>query len=173
MGRFRVAAVAAPATVVVVGLLLILVPAADPASNGWRAGESPQYPRMVAAAAPTRDPEDVPRPPVAVVAASGALLVDGAGRALYVFSLDPPGQSRCMGPCAVAWPPARSLGGKPQPGAGVAAPAIGNVQRADGSEQMTLDGHPLYYYGGDGASGQRNGEGRDEFGGRFTAGRPS
>jgi predicted lipoprotein with Yx(FWY)xxD motif len=132
------------------------------------------------AAAPTADaddPESVEVPPPAVVAVAtaffGRKLVDGSGRTLYVFSLDPPGKSSCVGACARAWSPARSFGGKPQPGTDVGAPSVGNIQRPDGSEQITFNGHPVYYYSGDVSPGQSNGNGRSEFGGLWSAQPPS
>jgi predicted lipoprotein with Yx(FWY)xxD motif len=123
------------------------------------------------------DPESAEKPPPAVVAVAtapfGPKMVDGSGRTLYVFSLDAPGTSRCVGACARTWPPARSLGGKPQPGPGVASPAVGNIQRPDASEQMTFNGRPLYYYSGDTSPGQSNGHGRSEFGGAWSAQPPA
>ncbi|HYI33317.1 MAG TPA: hypothetical protein VEX88_07645 [Glaciibacter sp.] len=119
------------------------------------------------------DPESAEVPPPARVAIAtapfGRKLTDAPGRTLYVFSEDGPGKSTCIGACARVWSPARSLGGKPQPGPGVEAPSVGNIQRPDGSEQMTFNGHPLYYYGGDRSAGQSNGHGRSEFGGQWSA----
>jgi predicted lipoprotein with Yx(FWY)xxD motif len=126
---------------------------------------------------PAADPEHAPPPPPEVVgvetAPFGARLVDRPGRTLYVFSLDRPGRFACVEECADRWQPARSLGGKPQPGAGATAPQIGNVQRPDGSEQMTFNGYPLYFYAGDTGPGQSNGHGRSEFGGQWSAKPPA
>jgi predicted lipoprotein with Yx(FWY)xxD motif len=107
---------------------------------------------------------------VGVKAKSGKpRLVDGHGRTLYAFSLDKAGKPACNGACAQAWWPVRSLGGKPQPGAGVNAPKVGNFQRADGSGQVTFRGHPLYYSIKDRHPGDRKGEQSSEFGGTWTA----
>ncbi|MET0842343.1 MAG: hypothetical protein ABWX76_14820 [Leifsonia flava] len=123
------------------------------------------------------DPESTEAPPptaVTVAAAPfGQKLTDDAGRTLYVYSLDPPGKSSCVGACARAWMPARSLGGKPQPGSSVAASSVGNIQRPDGSEQITFNGHPVYYYVGDTGPGQSNGNGRSEYGGLWSAKPPA
>lgn len=125
------------------------------------------------ATADTDDPESTEAPPPAevsvAVAAFGQKLTDGSGWTLYVYSLDPPGKSSCVGACARVWTPARSLGGKPQPGTGVGAPSVGNIQRPDGSEQITFNGHPVYYYSGDKSPGQSNGNGRSEYGGLWSA----
>lgn len=128
-------------------------------------------------AADADDPESAEVPPPARVAIAsapfGKKLTDAPGRTLYVFSEDDVGKSSCVGACARAWTPARSLGGKPQPGPGVDAPSVGNIQRPDGSEQMTFNGRPLYYYGGDRSPGQSNGHGRSEFGGTWSAQPPA
>jgi predicted lipoprotein with Yx(FWY)xxD motif len=130
-----------------------------------------------ATAADPDDPESVEAPPPAVVAIGtasfGRKLADGAERTLYVFSVDPPGKSSCVGACARVWLPARSFGGKPQPGTDVGAPSVGNIQRPDGSEQITFNGHPVYYYSGDAGPGQSNGHGRSEFGGLWSAQPPA
>jgi hypothetical protein len=41
---------------------------------------------------------------------------------------------------------------------------LGTTKRADGSEQVTYNGHPLYTFQGDTASGQTNGQGSAGFG---------
>jgi predicted lipoprotein with Yx(FWY)xxD motif len=130
-----------------------------------------------ATAADADDPESVEVPPPAVVAVAaapfGRKLTDGDGVTLYVYSLDPPGKSSCVGVCARTWLPAQSHGGKPQPGAGAEAPSVGNIQRPDGSEQITYNGHPVYYYNGDTSPGQSNGNGRSEFSGTWSAQPPA
>ena len=80
----------------------------------------------------------------------GQILVDGQGRALYLFAADKTSTSTCYGGCATAWPP--FLGEK---GAavdamhGATAALTGTTTRTDGSVQVTYNGHPLYYYEGD------------------------
>ena len=88
----------------------------------------------------------------------GAILVDGAGRSLYVFGRDVAGRSACAGACARVWPPAR-VAGSPRAGAGVAAAGLGAIRRPDRSVQLTYDNHPLYTFSGDTAAGQIGGEG--------------
>jgi predicted lipoprotein with Yx(FWY)xxD motif len=36
---------------------------------------------------------------------------------------------------------------------------IGVITRTDGTQQVTLDGHPLYHFSGDKAAGDTNGNG--------------
>src|SRR3954471_12250489 len=77
------------------------------------------------------------------------ILWDGSNRALYAFTADRGGTSRCSGACAAAWPPytaPAALGA----GKGVKQSLIGTTRRADGRRQVTYAGRPLYYYVGDG-----------------------
>ena len=114
-------------------------------------------------------PQPAPTVVALVAAAFGSKMVDGRGVTLYVFSLDTPGTSKCTGECSSEWPPVRSSGGKPQPGAGVGASDVGDIQRPDGSDQVTFDGYPLYYYSGDASAGDSNGHGLSAYGGQWSA----
>jgi predicted lipoprotein with Yx(FWY)xxD motif len=92
----------------------------------------------------------------------GPVLFDGRGYALYAFTYDRKGKSRCYGACAAAWPP--YLVKKPKAGAGARQSLLGTTRRSDGSIQATYGGRPLYYYVGDG-KGQILCQNVDEFGG--------
>ena len=89
----------------------------------------------------------------------GTIVVDNAGRTLYRFDKDTPGSgsSACNGACAAAWPP-DLVQGAPVAGPGVIG-SLGVVTRADGTHQLTLDGHPLYRYVGDQGPGDTTGDG--------------
>jgi predicted lipoprotein with Yx(FWY)xxD motif len=89
----------------------------------------------------------------------GTIVVDNAGRSLYRFDKDTPGSgsSACNGACAAAWPP-DLVQGAPTAGPGVTG-SLGVVTRADGTHQLSLDGHPLYRYVGDQAPGDTTGNG--------------
>ena len=54
--------------------------------------------------------------------------------------------------------------GKPTAGNGVTSSLLGTTKRANGTEQVTYNGHPLYLFAGDTASSQTNGQGSDGFG---------
>lgn len=74
----------------------------------------------------------------------GPVLFSGGDRALYLFTRDRKGRSRCHGECAVAWPPFFA-GGRPRAGRGVDPTLLGTVAR-DGRRQVTYAGQPLYFY---------------------------
>jgi predicted lipoprotein with Yx(FWY)xxD motif len=81
------------------------------------------------------------------------------GRALYVFTVDAGTGSNCNDDCAASWPPlTATMADDVVAGAGVTG-ELGTVTRDDGSLQITLAGHPLYYFAGDKAAGDVNGQG--------------
>ncbi|MGX1676095.1 COG4315 family predicted lipoprotein [Streptomyces sp. NPDC055400] len=89
----------------------------------------------------------------------GTVLVDGGGRTLYLFTGD--GKNRnsmdCDAACLILWPP---MEGKPKAGKGADAGLIGTTH-AGKRTQATYAGHPLYYYAGDRAANDVNGQGVD------------
>jgi predicted lipoprotein with Yx(FWY)xxD motif len=93
----------------------------------------------------------------------GTMLADAKGRTLYLWEADQGAKSACDGPCADAWPPL-TTDGKPSAGEGVKADLLGTSKRADGTLGVTYAGHPLYYFTGDTAAGQANGQDSDAFG---------
>jgi predicted lipoprotein with Yx(FWY)xxD motif len=64
---------------------------------------------------------------------------------VYSYSKDSSSTSACTGSCAVAWPPVLTDGS-----AGVESPLsagkVGTLRRSDGTQQVTYDGKPLYFY---------------------------
>jgi predicted lipoprotein with Yx(FWY)xxD motif len=93
----------------------------------------------------------------------GTFLVDGKGRTLYLWDADHGAMSTCNGDCATDWPPL-TTNAKPKAGAGVKASLLGTSKRADGTQEVTYAGHPLYYFAGDTAAGQSTGQGSGAFG---------
>jgi predicted lipoprotein with Yx(FWY)xxD motif len=89
----------------------------------------------------------------------GKVVVDGAGRTLYVFDKDTadPSKSNCDGECAAKWPPVLAGTGTPQLD-GVDAGLVGSVTRTDGSKQVTLAGLPLYQFAQDTKAGDAKGQ---------------
>ena len=96
---------------------------------------------------------------------AGAFLTDG-GRAVYLWAKDGMNMSACSGACASAWPPVPANGTLTATG-GAKATDLGTITRSDGTKQVTYDGHPLYYFVGDSAAGQTNGQGSDNFGAKW------
>jgi predicted lipoprotein with Yx(FWY)xxD motif len=98
--------------------------------------------------------------------AYGRIVVDGGGYALYAFTKDGRGASRCHGACAQAWPPF-IVSRRPHATRGARAALIGTTRRGDGRLQATYRGRPLYYYVGDRRPGQVLCQNVVEFGGRW------
>jgi predicted lipoprotein with Yx(FWY)xxD motif len=98
---------------------------------------------------------------------------------VYRFSRDRPRVSTCVRACAVTWVPVLTMG-PPHVIGDIARTAVGVIRRANGTEQVTYDGAPLYLYAkekvsltpvralqGSGTAG--NGEDvRGPYGGTFT-----
>jgi predicted lipoprotein with Yx(FWY)xxD motif len=90
----------------------------------------------------------------------GAILADASGRTLYAFTKDGKGAGRsaCVGECIATWP-ALTASGTPLAGGGVDAALLTTIQRNDGTTQVSYNGWPLYFYGGDVQPGQVQGQG--------------
>jgi predicted lipoprotein with Yx(FWY)xxD motif len=101
----------------------------------------------------------------------GRILVDGKGRALYLFTREPSTKSRCYGQCAVAWPPFFARG-KLRAGSGLDAGKLRSSRRRDGRRIVTYNGHPLYYYVSDRKPGQVTCHNVVEFGGTWLVVNP-
>ncbi|MEO8267185.1 MAG: hypothetical protein ABI706_16910 [Ilumatobacteraceae bacterium] len=99
---------------------------------------------------------------VAAVPGYGNILVDPKGRALYSTDEEADGTVLCVDKCTSFWAPLAA--GSAAPTGGVGAPAIGVVDRPDGSKQVTAAGRPLYTFSHD-SPGSITGDGvGDDFG---------
>jgi len=92
----------------------------------------------------------------------GSILVDSQGKTLYLFEQDTGKTSACTGPCIALWP-ALTATGSPSAGAGLNASLLGTATQADGSSQVTYNGHLLYLFSGDANAGDVTGEGVEGF----------
>jgi predicted lipoprotein with Yx(FWY)xxD motif len=88
----------------------------------------------------------------------GQIVVDAEGKTLYVFLADEGSDSTCYDECETNWPPL-TVEGDPAAGEGIDASLLGTTERDDGSTQVTLDGHPLYYFAADETADDVNGQG--------------
>ncbi|MGH8873025.1 MAG: COG4315 family predicted lipoprotein [Acidimicrobiia bacterium] len=86
----------------------------------------------------------------------GTILVDTEGFTLYVFTNDTAGESTCNEGCIDTWP---AVPGDTAIGSDLDATLFGTTTRTDGSEQLTVNGQPLYRYTPDAAPGDANGQG--------------
>lgn len=89
--------------------------------------------------------------------ALGEILVAENGKTLYMFTRDANGESACYDACAVNWPPLLTEA-RPQAGEGVDPAKLGTTKRKDGKLQVTYNGMPLYFWAGDSAPGDTNGQ---------------
>jgi len=89
-------------------------------------------------------------------------LVDANRLTLYTFAFDHDGESTCYGHCAEEWPPLLVGDGMQPTGDDGVVGQLGTVEREDGSQQVTYNGWPLYYYHDDTAAGDDAGQGVDD-----------
>jgi predicted lipoprotein with Yx(FWY)xxD motif len=98
----------------------------------------------------------------------GMILVDAQGRTIDDFANDTGSRSTCNGECAHDWMPVAAPAAVPASVSGVPA-ELGSTKRDDGTQQLTVAGHPVYTFEGDSAPGQTNGNGINLNGGLWTA----
>jgi predicted lipoprotein with Yx(FWY)xxD motif len=87
----------------------------------------------------------------------GDILVDRDGLTLYVFKNDTAGTSTCVDACAQAWPPL--IATSVAVGADLDDAAFSLIARPDGTQQLAVNGQPLYRFAGDAAPGDTTGQG--------------
>jgi predicted lipoprotein with Yx(FWY)xxD motif len=97
----------------------------------------------------------------------GRVLVDASGKALYSSDVEADGEVRCTGACTSFWEPLTLGSGTPT--APADAGTLDLIKRPDGTNQVTVDGKPLYTFSED-APNKVEGNGfTDDFSGRhFT-----
>jgi predicted lipoprotein with Yx(FWY)xxD motif len=89
----------------------------------------------------------------------GTYLVAYNGMTLYTYSPDRTNVSNCTGQCAVNWPPYTVASTANLVGESPIAGTLHTIVRADGSTQVTYNGHPLYFYIQDKNPGDTTGQG--------------
>jgi predicted lipoprotein with Yx(FWY)xxD motif len=153
-------------TVVTTASLLVLGSCGAPTSGG--SAPSPSA-AAVSSASGAASPAATPSRavPISLALADsryGRIIVDGSGRALYLFDADHGPVSTCYNACASAWPPFL-LTESPTVGSELAPALASTTTRKDGFQQVTYNGHPLYYYVGDRSPGEVRCQAAVEFGG--------
>ena len=155
-----------------VGLMLAACSSSSSTTSSSPATSSPAAaPAATQASSPAATSQPSGTSTVSLAGISGIpakALVGANGRTLYLFQGDKNGTSACTGACAAAWPP-YTVTGTPQAGSGVNQALLGTIARPDGTTQLTYNGHPLYYFAADTASGSAHGQGLTAFGAEWYA----
>lgn len=107
--------------------------------------------------------------PLSETVGGTAAWVDPASHhTLYFLDVDTATGATCTGACLTLWPvfvPNSSA---------QAQGSMSIITRADGTgKQFAYQGHPLYFYAGDSAADQMNGNGIPDFGGHWHVARPN
>jgi len=89
----------------------------------------------------------------------GSILVDPEGFTLYVFTVDTGGESSCYDDCESAWPPVPA---DTEIGSDLDPAMFGATTRTDGTEQLTVNGMPLYRFAADASPGDTSGQGAND-----------
>jgi predicted lipoprotein with Yx(FWY)xxD motif len=95
--------------------------------------------------------------------ALGKIVVDGKGRTVYAYADDDQGAARseCKDECLTAWP---AVPAPAKPDVDHLSGDVGVTTDANGDRQLTYNGWPLYYFGGDSKPGDTQGQGaKDEW----------
>ena len=131
-----------------------------PATGSIAAGASPTANASTTSSNPSPSTSPQPATTVAVMQnpTLGPILTDDHGMTLYSFAIDTPGVSNCDGDCASVWPPFSPPSGSLTAPSGVTG-TLGVITRADGTQQVTYNGMPLYFYVTDKNPGDTKGQG--------------
>jgi predicted lipoprotein with Yx(FWY)xxD motif len=108
---------------------------------------------LVTGAAFAREKEEIAPLDLFQLAGGEEIVVDANKLTVYTFDVDTGRASTCYDACAKAWPPVLV-----DANIEVREP-VSTTVRKDGSIQLSLDGHPLYYFVGDSQPGDINGDG--------------
>jgi predicted lipoprotein with Yx(FWY)xxD motif len=153
-------------TILAVLAILTLVLAACTSSSGSStpasvdAGESAPASVGTESMAPASEGASGDAAVLAAESDLGQILTDADGLTIYFFANDTEGVSNCADDCLANWPPVEASG-TPTAGDGVSA-ELGTITRDDGTTQLTVNGFPAYYFAGDSAAGDTNGQGVGE-----------
>lgn len=151
--------IAGPIAIVAAGLLLSACgQASQIPGSATISPAAAAVPAAAASSSPAGQAPSAAPAAVAQVGTFGQVLVGANGNTLYAFTKDVDGVSTCFDACAAAWPAVIVTPGF-TPLAGVDPSLVTTVDRPDGSKQLKIGKWPLYFYTGDGAPGDANGQG--------------
>ncbi|WP_116952227.1 COG4315 family predicted lipoprotein [Jiangella endophytica] len=92
------------------------------------------------------------------------VLTDAHGNTLYTTDAEADGTVHCTDGCTDFWPPVAATQSDVPSGVAGVTGTFAVVDRPDGSEQLTLDGKPLYTFAEDSGPGSFTGDGfEDDF----------
>ena len=89
----------------------------------------------------------------------GQILTDQDGKTVYRFTPDSAGTSTCTGGCLDNWPPVSLEEGETVTAGDGVSGEVSTMTREDGTIQVTVNGFPVYFFSGDSAAGDVNGQG--------------
>ena len=93
----------------------------------------------------------------------GQVVTAANGMTVYMFMPDNMGAPTCTADCAQAWPPLLvDEGAEATAGEGLDAALLATATHPEGGIQVTYGGWPLYYFAGDSAPGDTNGQGQGD-----------
>jgi predicted lipoprotein with Yx(FWY)xxD motif len=135
--------------------------AADTAAAGTAAADTAMVEDTAAAdtAMGTEPAAEGPFVQVAESAEYGPILVDSQCRSLYVFAADTEGEPTCVDDCAANWPPLFVEGDTVPPLADELDPSLFSIVEHAEGPMLKVGDWPLYYFAGDAAPGDINGQG--------------
>ena len=153
----------------ILGLVALLAACSTPAATTAPSVAAPSVAPSEAppSEAPASEAPASEAPPAAADAtialatnALGEIIVDAEGKTLYAFTPDTAGESTCYDDCAAQWPPLLATDAAAiSAGTGLDATKLTTVDRTDGTKQVKYGDWPLYYFAGDSAAGDTNGQG--------------
>ena len=149
----------------ILGLVALIAACSTPAAT---TAPSVAAPSVAPSEAPASEAPASEAPPSAAADATialatnalGEIIVDAEGKTLYAFTPDTAGESTCYDDCAAQWPPLLATDAAAiSAGAGLDATKLTTVDRTDGTKQVKYGDWPLYFFAGDSAAGDTNGQG--------------
>ena len=148
------------------GMLLIVLTVVACGGSSSTSPSSSTTPTMAPSSSSSTTPTMAPSSSVHIIKTasvtvngkSETILTNAQGRTLYYFKSDTATKVACTGACARIWPPLLFTGTGLPTSATRLSGKLSVVTDANG-KQIEYNGHPLYTYSLDTASGQTHGEG--------------